>query len=60
MVPGCKIRSLTRTSQYYIKFYDIFIDWPLRKPVSNIHYECNSLLNGYVIVEKNACTLNRS
>ena len=27
-VPGCKIRSLISTSQYYIKRYDIFIDLP--------------------------------
>ena len=28
VVPGCKIRSLTSTSQCYIKCYDIFIDLP--------------------------------
>ena len=28
VLPGCKIRSLISTSQYYIKRYDIFIDLP--------------------------------
>ena len=30
-VPGCKIRSLISTSQYYIKRYDIFIDLPRKE-----------------------------
>ena len=41
MVPGCNIRSLISTSQYYINVMIFSLICLVRKPVSNIHYESN-------------------